>query len=179
MGQDPATMGVGYNWRGNYLSLGAAYSQEAVLGFMSHIGTVGDDVPDVAVCHPQTAAAHRASGDFHGAAFGVSAGLSAGHVAQINRTVDKYGNVYEDDGLKMGAAKVVQDPSCQVGRIIFYCSEYTKLCVWAEMGPDMEGGDPQLLGRTFYTTEVQFSGLYNLITMKRSSTGILDNITGF
>lgn len=179
MGQDPATMGVGYNWRGNYLSLGAAYSQEATLGFHSHIATVGDDAPDVAVMHPQTAAAHRASGDFHGAAFGVTAGLSAGHVAQIQKTVDKYGNVYEDDGLRIAGAKVVQDPNCQAGRIIFYCSEYTKLCVWAEMGPDMEAGDPQLLGRTFYTTEVQFSGLYNLVTMKRSSTGILDGITGF
>jgi hypothetical protein len=179
MGQDPATMGVGYNWRGNYLSLGAAYSQEAMMAFASHIGTVGDDMPDVAVCHNQTAAAHKASGDFHGAAFGVTAGISASRTGPIEKSLDKYGNVYEDDGLRMAGAKVIQDPSCQIGRIIFFNSESTRLCVWAEIGPDMEAGDPQLLGRTFYTTEVQFSGLYNLVTAKRSSTGILDGITGF
>jgi hypothetical protein len=177
MGVDPSTVGPGYGWKGNYKSLGAAYSQEAALGFLSFLGTVSDEQPDVIVCHPQTAAAHAASGDFHGAMFGVSAGLSASRTRGIERSTDKYGNVYEDDGLRLGGAKVVQDPNCQPGRLIMFSSEHTKLAVWAEMGPDSEGGDAVLLGRTYYTAEVQFSGLYQLVTDARNTVGILDGIS--
>lgn len=177
MGQDPATMGIGYNWRANYLSLAAVYSQEAMLAFAARIGTVSDMAPDVAFCHPQTAAAHRASGDFHGAAFGVSAGLSAQRPMNLDKTIDKFGGSYKGSGLQVAGAEIVEDPSCQPGRVVFFNSEMTKLCVWAEIGPDEEGGDPVLLGRAYYTTEVQFSGLYNLVTDKRSTVGVVDGIT--
>lgn len=176
MGQDPATMGIGYNWRANYLNLGAAYSQEAVLPFAARVGTISDVAPNVAVCHTQTAAAHRASGDFHGAAFGVSAGLSPQRPMNLDKSMDKYGQAYKGSGLEVAGCEVVEDPNCQPGRIILFNNEYTKLCVWAEIGPDEEGGDPVLLGRQYYTTEVQFSGLYQLVTDKRSTIGILDGI---
>jgi hypothetical protein len=180
MGVDPSTAANGpLNWVAHYLSLGAAYSQEAASAFHSRISAMSDCPPDIVVCHPQTAAAHRASGDFHGAVFGVSAGLSAGHHKPIDRSLDKYGSVYEDDGLRLSGARVISDQSCQIGRIIFFDSEHTKLGVWAEMGPDEEAGDAELLDRTYYKRAVQFSGLYNLVTDLRSSVGILDGISGF
>lgn len=178
MGQDPATMGVGYNWRANYLSAAAAYNQEIALGFAARIATVSGVAPDVVVMHPQLAAAHKASGGQQSAAaFGMTAGISSHYTRSLDSSVDKYGNSYEDDGLRLSGAKVLQDPNCQPGRAIFFNSEYTKLCVWSEMGPDEEAGESVLLGRSFYTNEVQFSGLYNLVTDKRSTVGILDGFT--
>lgn len=178
MGQTPASMAPGYNWRGNYRPLSAAYSQEAMMAFASHIGTVSEESPDVAVCHTQMAAAHAASGDYHGAAFGVSAGLSASRTRTIESSTDKYGNVYKSSGLEMAGAEVVKDDNVSPDRIIFFNTEFTKLCVWAEMGPDEEGGNAQLLGRTYYTTEVQFSALFNLVTDERSTVGVFAGITG-
>lgn len=178
MGQNPASMGIGYNWRGNSRSLGAAYSQEAMMAFAAHIGTVSEESPDVAVCHTQVAAAHAASGDYHGAAFGVSAGLSAARTRTIEQSVDKYGNVYKSSGLQMAGAEVVKDDSVTADRIIFFNTEFTKLAVWSEMSPDEEGGSAELLGRTYYNKEVQFSGLFNLVTDERSTVGVLSGITG-
>ncbi len=180
MGVDPSTAANGpLNWVAHYLSLGAAYSQEAASAFHSRVASMSDCPPDVVVCHPQTAAAHRASGDFHGGAFGVSAAISAGNVQTLGRSVDKYGSVYEDDGLRMCGARVISDQNCQIGRVIMFDSEHTKLGVWAEMGPDEEAGDAELLDRTYYKRAIQFSGLYNLVTDLRSSVGILDGISGF
>lgn len=177
MGVDPA-VSTDVNWVGNYVNHNAAYSQEALTAFAARIATYGDTPPDVFLCHPQLAAAHRASSDYHGAVFGVSASISAGHVRTIERTTDKYGNVYEDDGLRAAGMKVVQDPNCTATRGILFASEWTKLLEWAEMGPDSEAGDPVLLGRSYYTNEVQMSGIYNLATDKRISVGIFDGVTG-
>lgn len=177
MNVDPA-VSTDVNWVAQYLNLNAAYSQEAALAFAARIATFSDATPDTCVMHPQLAAAHRAATDFHGGAFGVSPNLTAGRPLSLDKSTDKYGAHYDDDGLRVSGAKVIQDPNCMATRAIFFNSEWTKLAVWAEMGPDGEADDPVLLGRTFYTNEVQISGLYNLVTDKRSTVGILDNITG-
>lgn len=178
MGQDPATMGIGYNWRANYLNVAGVYSQEAVLGFAARVGTVSDVSPDVAVAHPQTCAAHRASGDFHGAFAGVTAALSPGsRPMNLDKTIDKYGQAYAGSGLAVSGAEIVEDANCQPGRLILFNSDYTKLCVWEEMSPDEEAGSSELLNRTFYSSDVQFSGLYQLVSDKRASIGILDGFT--
>jgi hypothetical protein len=177
MGQDPATMGIGYNWRGNYLNLAGIYNQEAMLGFAARIGTISDVGPDVCVMHPQTAKAHAASGDFHGAAFGVSAAMSAARTMPLDKSIDKYGKAYKGSGLSVAGAEIVEDPNCQPGRGILFNSDFTKLAVWDEMGADEEAGSSELLGRTFYTKEVQFSGLYQLVSDKRATIGIIDGIT--
>jgi hypothetical protein len=178
MGQDPSSMGIGYNWRANYLNIAGVYSQEAVLAFAARIGTVSDLAPDSALAHPQTCAAHRASGDFHGAFAGVSAALSPGaRPMPLDKSIDKYGKPYKGSGLSVAGAEIIEDPNCQPGRLILWNSDTTKLAVWEEMGPDEEAGSAELLDRDRYRRNVQFSGLYNLVTDVRSSIGILDGFT--
>ena len=176
-GVDPAVY-PDLAWVGNYIDHNAVYSQEAMLGFHARTATLSDVASDVVVVHPQVAAAHAASGDYHGAAFGLTAGYSPRFTQQIKPSTDKYGNLYEDSGLRINGAKIVADTNAVAGRVIMFSSEHVRLVKWDEVGPDEEAGDPRLLGRSTYTSEVQVSGVMNMAFTKRNCIGIVDRITG-
>lgn len=177
-GIDPTTAANGpYNWQGHSFAIAAAYSQEAMLGFAMRLAAQSGVSPDVCVMAPLVAAAHAASGDYHGAFGGVSAAISAGRPKSLS-TTDKYGNVYEDSGLRVVGAKVMIDPNCPATSAVLFNSEFTKLGVWSEVGPEEEAGDAVLLDRTRFASGVQFSGAYQLGTAKRSSVGVMSGITG-
>ena len=177
-GIDPTTAANGpYNWIGHSFAIAAAYSQEAMLGFAMRLAAQSGVSPDVCVMAPLVAAAHAASGDYHGAFSGVSAAISAGRPKSLS-TTDKYGNVYEDSGLRVVGAKVMIDPNCPATSAVLFNSEFTKLGVWSEVGPEEEAGDAVLLDRTRFASGVQFSGAYQLGTSKRSSVGVMSGITG-
>lgn len=168
-------------WTGRYRNLNGAYSQEAVVKFLGGLRTYSGLMPDVVVMHPIVAAAHTMSVGIHGVVFGVGSGspaISAARPMPTDKSFDKFGNLYEDSGLRVGGATIVQDPNCPAARVTAYAKSATKLAVWKELGPDQEAGDPILLGRTFYDRGVQLSGGYQLVTHKRASVGVLDNITG-
>jgi hypothetical protein len=164
--------------RGATKALAAAYSQEAIVQFMGRMHTMSGHMPDVAIMHPQMGAAHMAHSGQQAAVFGLTAGLSAARPMQLDKSFDKFGNVFEKGGLTVGGAKVVLDPNHPATAITLYNSEKTKLAVWDEMGPDEEAGDSLLLGRQFFNNECQISGGYNLVNYRRSTVGVITGITG-
>jgi hypothetical protein len=166
-------------WAGNSKSLSAAYSQEAAVSFMGRMFQLSGFYPDVAVMPPQVAAAHVANTGVQASVWGTpTAAYTAAFPQQVDRSSDKYGNLYEDGGLRIGGAKIVQDPNCIATRIEFFNSKKTKLAVWKEMSPATEAGDSLLLGRTTYSNQSIMEGAYQLYTTKRASVGVIDSITG-
>lgn len=164
-------------WAGNTKALSAAYSQEAVVQFMGRMHTIGGAIPDVVVMHPQVAAAHMANTGQQAAVWGLTAGISAARPMDVQASADKFGNIFENGGLRVGGARIVQDPNCPATVIVIFNSQKTKLAVWDEMGPDEESGDPMLLGRTFYDVGCQISGAYNLVTHRRNTVGRITGLT--
>jgi hypothetical protein len=141
MGVDPAVNGLGYGWVGNYINIGAAFSQESVLAFAARVATVGGESPECAVMHPQTAASHRASGDIHGAGFGLATGVSAGRPMPLDKSGDKFGRAWEDDGLRLSGATVLQDPNMMIGRVTLFDGDTTKIAKWSDIMADEQSGD--------------------------------------
>lgn len=165
-------------WRGQNKALSAAYTQEAVVGFLGRAHQQSGVYPNVAVFSPQVVAAHVAATGVHGAAFGQSQALSAARPMNIDKSADKFGNLSERGGLKVGGADIVQDPNSIATRATFFHKAKTKLAIWKEMGPIEEAGDPVLVSRTAYTNEAIIEGGLQLYTTKRGSVCILDSITG-
>lgn len=171
-----ATSDIG-SWRGHTKSLSASYSAEACVQFMGRIFVDSGTIIDRVMCHPQVAAAHMAHTGQQPTTWGLTAGLTGGAWAQqIDKSSDKFGNVYESKALKLGGADLMQTPNCPAASMEFYNSEKTKLAVWDEMGPDEEAGDALLLGRVFFDVGAQISGGYNVVTYKRSANGLINTI---
>lgn len=166
------------NWLGRYRNLNGTYSQEALVKFMSGVKTFSGDYPDIVVMNPLAAAAHSMAVGFHGAIFGVTAGISAARPTPTDKSTDKYGAIANDDGLRVGGARIIQEPNMPAARIAVYKKKFLKLAVWKKISADMEAGDPILLGRTFFDRGAQVSGGYNLVPHKRCTVGVFDNITG-
>jgi hypothetical protein len=166
-------------WAGNSKTLSAAYSQEAMVSFMGRIFQLSGFYPDVVVMPPQVAAAHVANTGVQASVWGTpTAAYTAARPMNVDRSADKFGNVYEDGGLRVGGAKIVQDPNCIATRIECFNSKKTKLAVWKEMSPAQESGDPILLGRTTYSNQSIMEGAYQFYTTKRATVGVVDSITG-
>lgn len=174
-GQTPGGQLGGY--RGHTKTLGASYSQEAVVQFMGRIWTNSGIMPNRVACHPQVLAAHQAYTGQQGTAWGLTAGVSAQRPVDVDTSMDKFGNVYEKKVLSVGGADMMGDPNCPAGSMALWNSEMTKLEVWDEMGPEEEAGDALLLGRTFFDVGAQISGGYNMVTYKRSTNGLIQGIT--
>lgn len=174
---EQTTTNVG-GYRGHTKTLSAAYSQEAVVQFMGRIWTNSGIMPDRCVAHPQVLAAHQAYTGQQAAVWGLTAGISAQRPMDVDKSADKFGNVFTKNTLKVGGADMMGDPNCPAATLALYNSEKTKLAVWDEMGPEEESGDPLLLGRTFFDVGAQITGGYNVITYKRSSNGVINTITG-
>ena len=165
-------------WRGANKSIAAAYSQEAVVAFLGRMHVQSGVYPNVAVLSPQLVAAHIAATGVHGAVFGQSNTISAARPMPVDKSADKFGNVSERDGLKVGGASIVQDPNCIATRAVFFHNSKTKIGIWKKMGPVEEAGDPVFISRTAYQNEAIVDGGYQLYTSKRASVGILDGFTG-
>jgi len=165
-------------WLGQYKAASAAYSQELVVGFMGRMHQQGGAYPNVAIMPPQLVGAHVAATGVHGAMFGQTNTISASRPMTVDKSADKFGNVYENGGLKIGGASIVQDPNCIATRAVFLHNSKTKIAVWKKMGPAEEAGDPVMVGRTTYSNEALVEGGYQLYTTKRGTVGVLDSFTG-
>lgn len=166
-------------WVGQTLALSAAYSQEAVVGFFQRIHTRSGEVPTHIVMSPQIAAAHAASVGYHGAAFGVTAGISAARPLGVDKMADKFGMLADgyESGLRLAGKPVLVDPNLQSDRILFHNQKFAKLAVWKKLGPDEEAGDPILLNRSTFSVDVYFSGSMNLYCTKRNAIGTITGVT--
>ena len=164
------------NWLGVTRALGAAFSQEACLGFKGLVKQRGGGISNVAVMHDQVALALRASGGFQGAVFGQTAGATAARPQALTGSVDKYGS---DSKLTLAGADVVDDSNTPVGRVILFDNTKTKLAIWQQLGPQLEAGEAVLLNRTKFSNDVQLAMAFNVVSAKRCSVGILTGISGF
>jgi hypothetical protein len=169
------------NWKGWYRNHAAPYNQEAVTSFLMFIATQSGEMPTDVIMSPQLGIAHAASGGLHGPAFGVPAlSLSAARPQTLDRSMDKYGMFdegYDDDGLRAAGKKVTLDPNCQATRLIAHNRRRTKLGCWQKMGPEKEGSTSLFRNRDTLSLEAFITGMYKMVTTKRSTMGVMYGFT--
>lgn len=165
-------------WIGRYRNFNGVYSQEAVVKAFAGLKQFSGEYPDVAVMSPIVAAAHAMATGFHGAVFGVTAGVSAARPQSVDRTMDKFGtSAKSKTGMKVGGADIIQDSNMPAARMVAYAKDMLRLVWFKKIGADEEGGDAVLLGRTFFDRGAQISGGCQLVPHKRCAVFVGDNFT--
>ena len=171
-------------WTGNSLALSAAYSQEAMLAFMSRITARSGQAPTHVIMHPSLSPVHAAAGISGATAFGLGTGLAgAGARRDVSANFDKYGldvaNIADRarSGLALGGKEILLDVNCPVGRVYFHNKELVKLVEFLPLGPVKQSGDAKLVSSTKLAYNVQFQGAFNLACTLRSGIGVVTGIT--
>lgn len=163
-------------WFGRYKNHNAAYSQEAVRGFLQSVKTISGKYPTHIFMNPILAAAHSYSGGVHGAVAGVSAfTVTASTPHALDASVDKYGALNKK--MKASGCEIIEDANCPVSRLIAHNKDHCYLAVWQQMLPLKEAGDSLMINRQFFAGEFQVAGGMQLVTDRRNAIGIMDNFT--
>jgi hypothetical protein len=174
-GIDPANLP---GWVGALQTVAVAYAQENVAAFAMRMKSDGAKWFTHVIMSPQLGAAHAASGQSVGTAFGVTGALSAARPMTLEQSYDKYGALGEDSGMRLLGRPIIIDPNCNATDIVLHCNEVTKLAIWKELQPEQEAGSPLFVDRDLNTYSSQISGRMQLFTDDRKSTGIMRGWTG-
>lgn len=169
-------------WTGQNRTLsGAAFSQEASLGWSNTMNQVSNVPWTHILCGAQVSAAIQVSGGIQGSI--LASGGAATQVGGAGRfdlgvmNADKYqGMDGSRTGLTLHGRPVIEDPNCGNTVVIYHNKNTTKLGMWKDLGPAQEGNDSLLLDRATYSFSTQIDARVNLYTIQRSSVGMLTNV---
>lgn len=169
-------------WFGQNRALGAAFTQEASLGFSGLMNQVAGRPYTHLLVPPQVAAAIAVSGGIQGSVL-ASGGLApalggAGRFDLGTKSADKYAGVDGSrTGLTLHARPVIEDINSPANQIVYHNRDVCKLAVWKKMGPCEEAGDPLLLDRTTYSYSTQIDARLNLFCKQRAAIGVMTGVS--